>query len=283
MTDRSRRWALGIVAAVVAVIPALAVVSPASAAACPAGTGVTVVVQGGPNSGTHCVATTSSLSALSAIQQAGYSTEGTAQYGNSVLCRVNGYPGPSQESCQRMPPTSAYWALHLSRGGNGSWSYSSSGVTGLTLRPGDWVGVKFGSGGAPSVAPKAPAPPATQPPAPQPTTGGGGSSGGSGSGSGSTGGGGAAPTTDPSAQPSGTPLTDPSADPSATPGATEDSAATGDETTEAGKEKTAAKDDTADADDSDSGSPIGIALALIAIGVVGAAAFLVNRRRQSGL
>ncbi len=158
------RWVTGVVATfVVAMLPAVGLSAPAAAAACQAGTGVTVVVQGGGMNATTCVSG-SGMTALQALQRAGYSTEGTARYGNSVLCRVNGYPG--NQDCGNMPPASAYWALSSSSG-NGSWTYSSSGVTSLTLGAGDWVGFRFGSGGSPSTTPSGPQPAPSSPPAPR--------------------------------------------------------------------------------------------------------------------
>ena len=249
--------------------------APAQAAACPAGTGVTVVVQGGSLNSTTCI-TTSRTSAQSALQSV-YEVIPAGGNGRGAICRVGGYPGQEQETCLNMPPVSAYWSIHLSRGGNGGWSYSSSGASSLMLSSGDWVGFRFGAGGSPSTTPAAPAPaPPSAPAQPGPGSGGSGG-GGSGSGSGSTGGGpSAAPGTSPSAAPGTTPGITPGAEGSADPSADPSSAAT---STDERDDKTRAT--SSNVDEPGGGSPWGIVVAVLLVGGVVAAAFVVNRRRQS--
>lgn len=100
-------------------------------------------------------------SALTAdlLEAAGVSTEGTAAYGDQVVCRVNGVPSETEalvvegndpyfESCQEMPPGFAYWALWLKKSGNSDWEYASEGVNSLMLNPGDSVGLAFSLAGA---------------------------------------------------------------------------------------------------------------------------------------
>ncbi|MCT1985706.1 hypothetical protein M3C61_01490 [Dermacoccus abyssi] len=122
--------------------------TPASAAgACTSATsGVTVVVQFPSGSATGC-APGSPGTALQALRAAGFSTTGSTQYHDGVLCGVNGYP--SSSPC-RMPPHNAYWAVFSAKRG-GSWVYSNLGVASLPATPGGVVGFRFGSGTAPSV------------------------------------------------------------------------------------------------------------------------------------
>ena len=120
--------------------------TPASAAgACTSATsGVTVVVQFPSGSATGC-APGSPGTALQALRAAGFSTTGSTQYHDGVLCGVNGYP--SSSPC-RMPPHNAYWAVFSATRG-GSWVYSNLGVASLPATPGGVVGFRFGSGTAP--------------------------------------------------------------------------------------------------------------------------------------
>ena len=135
----------------------------AQAAACSGTTGVTVVIDYGSSSSTLCAADRSSAGAvLASVAQVAY----VPMYGQGVVCKING--APSNQTCQRMPPSSAYWAFfHAPRGG--SWSYSSSGVADYDPAPGSVIGFAFGSGGAPSSAPPAAAPKPQPKPTPKPS------------------------------------------------------------------------------------------------------------------
>ena len=138
----------------------------AQAAACSGTSGVTVVIDYGSSSATLCSPgdPSSAGGALRAVAGVDY----VPMYGQGVVCKINGIP--SSQTCQRMPPSSAYWAFfHASRGG--SWTYSSVGVADYNPAPGTVVGFAFGSGGAPSTAPPAASAPAPKPspkPSPKP-------------------------------------------------------------------------------------------------------------------
>ncbi|MCK5890435.1 hypothetical protein [Aeromicrobium sp.] len=280
MTSSRRLPAGALVPAIVtSLLAALLVVlvpQPAQAAACTAGSGVTVVVQGGPVNSTTCL-NVSSTTALSALRSV-YSVTPAGGNGQGAICRIDNYPGPDQESCMSMPPASAYWSIHHSRGGTGSWSYSNSGAGSLTLRSGDWVGFRFGSGGAPSVTPRGPAAPSPAPTQPPASGGSGGS--GSGNGPGSTGGAGGsapAPSADPTVAPGETPGATPDAEPSADASAGPSSAATAAEERD---DKTRAT--SSSVDEQDGSGPWGLVVAVLLVAGVVAAAIVVNRRRQSG-
>lgn len=101
-------------------------------------------------SGTETVA-----DALAALK---ISTEGTAKYGDKVVCRVNGLPGadteftvpgydPYVETCSNMSPEFAYWALWI-RKGDAAWDYATEGISSQMVAPGDSIGLIFSTGGA---------------------------------------------------------------------------------------------------------------------------------------
>jgi hypothetical protein len=134
----------------------------AEAAACSGSTGVTVVIDYGSSSSTLCALDSSSaIKVLTSVASVTY----PPMYQGTVVCQINSVPA---QPCQRMPPSSAYWAFfHASRGG--SWTYSSSGVAEYDPAPGTVIGFAFGSGGAPSSAPPAPIASSTPKPSPSPS------------------------------------------------------------------------------------------------------------------
>jgi hypothetical protein len=131
--------------------------APASAADCD---GVFVTVQYGVLGGNRadaCVAASAPLTAAAALRAAHFRTEGTAQYGDLVVCRVNGAPAasspftvpgqkPYTEKCQGMPPAFAYWAMWVRPSADGQWGYAESGVGTQQLKPGQTLGLKFTTG-----------------------------------------------------------------------------------------------------------------------------------------
>lgn len=116
--------------------------------------GVTVVVQFTTGTAIGC-APGAPATALDALRAAGFSTTGTADFGDSFLCSINGKP--ISGICPRTPPTNAYWAVFSAKRG-GQWTYSNQGVTLLHVPVGGVVGFRFGSGSAPSVGVPAPFP-----------------------------------------------------------------------------------------------------------------------------
>jgi hypothetical protein len=118
--------------------------SSASAAYCSA-TGINVLVDYGSlgaGERTACMSTTSRKTADVVFPAAGF-----------VLTYVTGFPGavckvagaPDSAGCTQMPPANAYWGLYESHGGG--WLYSSSGVGGVRLDPGDSVAFVWQDGG----------------------------------------------------------------------------------------------------------------------------------------
>lgn len=121
--------------------------------------GVTVVVDygpGGPDRQELCVEGDGGIAA-EVVASAGVTTEGTAAYGDLVVCRVNNYPpadspvevageDPYTETCEEMPPAFAYWALWIKRAGVTEWGYAEEGVGTLEVSPGDALGFVFSTG-----------------------------------------------------------------------------------------------------------------------------------------
>jgi hypothetical protein len=120
---------------------------------------VELYVDYGPlNSGAvtkECIPVESSISALELLQLAGFSTEGTQEYGNAVICRVNNFPDATAESCLVMPPAEAYWAtlikehqiVPLPFGITGVWGWAQTGADEIYLEPGDSLGLVFADNG----------------------------------------------------------------------------------------------------------------------------------------
>lgn len=123
--------------------------------------GVRVVVNyaGEATNLTSCVSFSSDqVIAKDALSAAGVEIEGTATYGDQVVCRVNGIPSatepievegndPHLETCSDMPPPFAYWALWIKQAGSENWEYATEGVSSLQLKRGDSVGLALSLGG----------------------------------------------------------------------------------------------------------------------------------------
>lgn len=104
----------------------------------------------------ECVEVTTETPAADILDQARITLAGTDEYGDAVVCRVNELPSasdtvtvdgyaPFTESCASMPPEFAYWALWVKQG-TPDWGYAMVGVSDLTLKPGDSVGLVFTTG-----------------------------------------------------------------------------------------------------------------------------------------
>lgn len=106
----------------------------------------------------QCVPVTETTTVAEVLKQAQVTTEGTVQYGDQVVCRVNGLPAadepftvaghdPYTETCQTMAPDYAYWALWVKSAQLATWDYAQSGVSTEQVGPGDSVGLVFSTGG----------------------------------------------------------------------------------------------------------------------------------------
>ncbi|GAA1743002.1 hypothetical protein [Aeromicrobium alkaliterrae] len=264
MLPRALRGLLALAVTGAAFALPVVVASPAEAAsgACTRGTGVTVVV----NSQVRCDATPGGF-ARDSFTGEGFALEDVPGQTGAV-CRIDGFP-----SDNRCFETDAYWALFVSDPGSGTWRYASVGVNGQRVKAGTWVAFVWQSSAtrtAPSVTPVGPAPAAPAPA--DPGTSGGGSGGG---GTGGTGGGSGSPTTAPTMPgPSATPTE--SAAPTETP-ADGQSSSPGDAVDGDEREST-----SAEVAEREGGSVWGLLLAVVVIGLMGAAVVLVRRRRQGG-
>ncbi|MFD1859444.1 hypothetical protein EHW97_07520 [Aeromicrobium camelliae] len=95
---------------------------------------------------TVCAQGAAGMRALDALSMAGIEIEGTAEYGDSVVCRVNGLPDEEAEPCTGMPAADAYWAFYMATDG-APWQYAQSGVSEQVLEEGDFVALSFQEGG----------------------------------------------------------------------------------------------------------------------------------------
>ena len=139
-----------------------------SASPSPSGScaGVTVIVtygllgeNSGPANITACAPLASGTETVAdALAAVKVTTEGTAKYGDQVVCRVNGFPAadkpftvpghnPYSEKCSTMAPEFAYWALWI-RPGQGKWDYATEGASTQKVAVGDSIGLVFTTGRA---------------------------------------------------------------------------------------------------------------------------------------
>ncbi|UOE42807.1 hypothetical protein [Agromyces larvae] len=107
-----------------------------------------------------CLPVDAPIIAADALAQAGVTTEGTDDYGDQVVCRVNGAPAETDtivaddgteyhETCSTMPAAFAYWAVWV-RPADGEWAYAQEGLATQQLAPGDRLGLFFTLNGEPA-------------------------------------------------------------------------------------------------------------------------------------
>ena len=101
-------------------------------------------------------------SGLGAMQAAGFTVDGTVQFGDSFVCRIgvrskgasSQEPSPAQESCNNTPHE--YWSYWHADDGAGSWSLSGVGADDYHPYAGSvdaWVFEKSGATSPPSLTP----------------------------------------------------------------------------------------------------------------------------------
>jgi hypothetical protein len=83
--------------------------------------------------------------AADALDAVGVTTEGTADYGDQVVCRVDDQPSPDVETCDTLP-ADGYWALWVRDAPDAEWGYAEEGVTTLQLGPGQGLGLVYTQG-----------------------------------------------------------------------------------------------------------------------------------------
>ena len=116
---------------------------------------VTVVVDFGVLDEPAVEACASAGVAADVLEEAGISTEGTADYGDQVVCRVNGEPAPDEtvtfegqapfvESCATLT-SGGYWGLWIRTGPNAEWGFAQEGVATQELTDGQTLGLVYTS------------------------------------------------------------------------------------------------------------------------------------------
>ncbi|MGJ9412610.1 hypothetical protein ACHAAC_07850 [Aeromicrobium sp. CF4.19] len=81
---------------------------------------------------------------LAAVTEAGFDVEGTAEFGSSVVCRVDGAPDESSEPCEAMPSADAYWTSWV--GADDGWAFAQEAVDAQEVAAGDVVALAFQEG-----------------------------------------------------------------------------------------------------------------------------------------
>jgi len=98
-----------------------------------------------------CVEVSTETNALDLLKTAGYTTEGTQKYGAAVVCRLNGLPDKSVETCEVMPPEDAYWAVIVKEKKLlpffNEWGWAQTGINEISLSEGDSLGLVFSTNG----------------------------------------------------------------------------------------------------------------------------------------
>lgn len=126
--------------------------------------GVKVIVDSGAlkqdaASTSTCVDVDEPTVAADLLKEADIKTEGTEQYPNELVCRVNGVPaadfdithkgGTYREECKGMPAAFAYWALWV-KPATGDWAYAQEGLATLKVSPGESLELLFTVDGEPA-------------------------------------------------------------------------------------------------------------------------------------
>ncbi|MEY2699230.1 MAG: hypothetical protein RL720_1186 [Actinomycetota bacterium] len=161
MLNLSRALLSAAVTASTLLLVGCASATPSGTAESSACNGVEVVVNFGVLDGTNssqCIEIAGeSAKAIDVVHDAGFSTEGTATYGDAIVCRVNGLPSPTEpvvvpgqaefiESCADMPPAYAYWALWQKTSDAAAWDYAQAGLGDLTVKKSESLGLVFTTG-----------------------------------------------------------------------------------------------------------------------------------------
>ena len=108
----------------------------------------------------ECIQTDEPIAAADAFAKVNVTTEGTVEYGDQVVCRVNGVPAEDQalaaedgseyfETCEAMPAAFAYWSMWV-KPEAGAWGYAQEGLSTLELQPGESVALLFTLNGEPA-------------------------------------------------------------------------------------------------------------------------------------
>jgi len=99
--------------------------------------------------------------ALDAVRTAGFTTAGTARYGDAFVCRIDSRPAPKSEACTDTPPAKSSWSFYYAQSTDKAWTYSSLGVLSYHPPPGTLLAFAFGNFAKPGVLPSGAAVPTT--------------------------------------------------------------------------------------------------------------------------
>jgi hypothetical protein len=140
-------------------VPALTDPLPAGAepvADCSTTVGVVVAVDLSPWGGAVERGCDAAPSTALAALQADFSVDGTAQYGDAFVCRIDGDPTVDQTPCTSTPPASASWSFWYADAGSTSWTYATEGASTFRPQAGSAEAWTFGAAGTvPAFAPAA--------------------------------------------------------------------------------------------------------------------------------
>lgn len=100
----------------------------------------------------ECIEVFGSTNASDIMNKSGIILEGTARWGDEVVCRVNGLPDATRENCDDMPPENAYWAVIVKPKASATnlfpkWGWAQTGINDVYLSAGDSVGLVFSEDG----------------------------------------------------------------------------------------------------------------------------------------
>ena len=103
----------------------------------------------------ECISESQEVNALDFLKSNGFKVQGTAKYGDAIVCRLNNLPGEKEETCQEMPSEKAYWAILEKRKQiipnpfnlNGKYAWAQVGINELSLKPGDSLALVFADNG----------------------------------------------------------------------------------------------------------------------------------------
>ncbi|WP_375001781.1 hypothetical protein [Aeromicrobium sp. CTD01-1L150] len=92
----------------------------------------------------RCVEAADDATVLDAVTDAGFDVEGTAEFGSSIVCRVDGAPDQTREPCDSMPAADAYWISWV--GTDDGWTFAQEAVDAQGVSAGDVVALAFQEG-----------------------------------------------------------------------------------------------------------------------------------------
>lgn len=101
----------------------------------------------------RCAPGSAERTGFEALEAAGFEVEGTARFGESAACRIEGRPAADEalaidgksgyrEPCVDMPPAAAYWSYWHGENG-GDWNYSQQGMQSHGAIEGGFEGWSF--------------------------------------------------------------------------------------------------------------------------------------------